>query len=104
MIIICLYGKKQNENLELVHHWEFERITGYKHHSISFYDKESAIEFINMLLSDYDLCIDDIVDIIGTPIISNVNKYYDKDLGPEYTYHSLAHLFSSLMIDTDIFL
>lgn len=93
----------QNNKLELIHHWEFERITGLKHHGISFYDKESAIEFINMLLNAHGLCIDDIVHIFGTPELSNVTDYYNKDLGPEFTYHSLAHVFSSLMIDTDVF-
>ena len=95
--------KKQGDQIELLHHWEFERITGLKHHRVSFFDTQSAVDFINMLLKKYDLCLSDIIAIFGTPELSNVSNYYNKDLGAEYTYHSLAHLFSSIMIDTDLF-
>ncbi|MGN6715267.1 carbamoyltransferase C-terminal domain-containing protein [Anaerocolumna jejuensis] len=95
--------KKVSNNLELIHHWELERITGFKHHEISFYDKESSIEFINMLLSEHNLCIDNIVYIFGTPELANSSNYYIKEPGSHHTYHALSHLFTSLMIDTDIF-
>ena len=29
--------KKEKEKINLVHHWELERITGIKHHNISFF-------------------------------------------------------------------
>lgn len=95
--------KKEKNDLELIHHWEFERITGFKHHEVSFYDKESAFEFINMLLSQHNLCIDDIVHIFGTPELANCNDYYDKEPNSYHTYHALSHLFTSLMMDTDVF-
>lgn len=95
--------EKRNDNLKLVHHWEFERITGYKHHEIAFYSKESLCDFINMLLQQYNLCIDDIECIFGTPEISNCDNYYSRAGDTYYTYHALAHLFTSLMIDTNIF-
>lgn len=94
--------EKKGECVKLIHHWEFERITGKKHHRISFYDKGSAVKFINDCLNEYGLTIDDMVHIIGTPELST-EQYYNKDIGEEYTYHAIAHIFSSMMMDTDIF-
>lgn len=95
--------KLDRTSLRLIHHWEFERTTGIKHHEVSFPSQEISIEFINMLLKQYDLSADDMEAIFGTPIISTVDDYYNKDLGPEMTYHAISHLFTSLLMDTDIF-
>ena len=45
--------EKKGENIRLVHHWEFERITGIKHHNVSFFNRDEAISFINKQLSIY---------------------------------------------------
>ena len=68
--------KKNSNRIEIVHHWEFERVTGLKHHSISFYDKKDAIQFINQLLLEVSLSIADMQEIIGVPQLATCNDYH----------------------------
>jgi carbamoyltransferase len=95
--------KKTNEKIELIHYWEFERETGIKQHPISFFNKEYAINFINQLLSTYDLTINDMLEIWGTPELTDCITYTSVDVYPDIAYHSIAHLFSAILLDTDTF-
>ncbi|MCK4257905.1 MAG: hypothetical protein KAX49_02945 [Halanaerobiales bacterium] len=95
--------EKKHEDIELIHFWEFERISGRKHHNQSFYNVEHACDVINELLSVYDISLDDIVEIWGTPKLETSADYHTLDEYPEYAYHSLAHLFSTILLDTDKF-
>jgi predicted NodU family carbamoyl transferase len=99
---MALFNKKNN-NIELVHHWEFERITGIKHHQIAFYEKEDAIEFINQLLSKYSLTINDMCEVVGIPQISTCDNYHSLHDYHEVSYHSICHLFTSMLMDTNVF-
>lgn len=99
---ISLY-LKENDNVKLVHYWELERISGVKQHHYSFLNTEEAVEFINQLLSAYDLTIADMVEIWGTPKISNVDDYHPVPEQPDYAYHGMWHLFSGILLNTDIF-
>ena len=91
---------KDGDSVELIHHWEFERYTGYKHHSIAFPSEDNFLIFINELLSEVGLEYNDIVEIIGTPfsletkINSIINQY------PNIAYHAISHLYTSMMVDT----
>lgn len=91
------------DKIELIHHWEFERITGLKHHRVAFYNEADAIEFINSLLSDYELTISDMEEIIGVPQLSSCDDYHSLEEVPKISYHSICHLFSSLIMDSNIF-
>ena len=95
--------KKDNENIALIHHWELERVTGYKHHRAAFANENDFFEFLSKLLSQYSLKLEDIVHIFGTPGISTTEDYYKSDLGHDFSLHSISHLFSSLFVDSDIF-
>lgn len=99
---VSLWRKKEN-CIELVHYWELERVTGIKMHRMSMFNHKQAIDFLNTLLSRYQLCLDDMQAIIGTPLISTVTDYHSLKEYRGQSYHSIAHLFSSLMLDTDIF-
>lgn len=99
---ISLYLKEKDQ-VTLVHFWELERITGFKQHHFSFLNTEHAIEFINGLLATYQLTIDDMVEVWGTPKISTVDDYHPVPEQPEYAYHGMWHLFSGIMLHTDIF-
>jgi predicted NodU family carbamoyl transferase len=94
---------KNDKNIELVHHWELERVSGIKHHQVSFFSPDDFIEYTNKLLSKYSLNINCMEGIIGTPIVSSKNDYYNEDMGKEYTYHAIAHIFSSILMDSDLF-
>ncbi|MNO17092.1 Decarbamoylnovobiocin carbamoyltransferase [compost metagenome] len=93
--------RKESDKIELIHYWELERFSGYKGHYKSFYDKDDAIECINRLLSEYNLTIDDMNEIWGTPGLSDSSTEipFDQSLA----YHSIGHLFSALLLDTDVF-
>lgn len=92
-----------NHNVELIHYWELERLTGQKGHDRSFVDIKGAKRFINELLEDYDLTLEDINEVWGTPQLDTCSDYHSLEEYPEISYHSVAHLFSSLLLDTDIF-
>lgn len=99
---ICLWNK-ENSDICLVQHWELERISRRKHHSTSFYDKNHIVEFVSELLSSVNLSMKDIVDIWGTPGISRTNIDDWGDKCAEFPHHSLMHLYSSLLSDTELF-
>lgn len=94
---------RQEEKIELVRHWEFERVSGYKHHGIAFPTEKTFLEFVDVLLQEVGLNRKDLVSIIGTPftnvedISMIVNKY------PNIAYHTVSHLYSSMLIDTNKF-
>lgn len=94
---------KEGKNIKLVHYWELERITGLKMHDKAFYDMNHARRVINILLARYNLTIDDMVEIWGTPELDTVNDYLSIDEYPEYAYHNICHIFSALLMDTNKF-
>lgn len=90
-----------NGNLLLIRYWELERITRIKHHNKAFQSTEHAIEFISSILKEVNLSMNDIVGIIGCPELGGDE---DKSLTNDvYYYHSLCHLYSALMLNTEIF-
>lgn len=94
---------KEGQNVKLVHYWELERITGLKMHDKAFYDREHAKKVINILLARYNLTIDDMVEIWGTPELDSVDDYLSIDEYPDYAYHNICHIFSALLMDTSKF-
>lgn len=93
--------KKSDNDIELVHYWELERRTRIKKHRIAFYNVEEAKYYINKLLSVYQLTIDDMVQIIGTPELMTIESNHET-FG-NIPYHTKCHLASSMFMDTDIF-
>ena len=91
--------KKDNMVVTLVRYWEIERLSRIKHHDVPFYDEESAKRTITELLSEEGLRLENIIKIWGCPKLGGASKYGES----EFYYHSISHLFSSLLIDTDIF-
>jgi carbamoyltransferase len=89
--------------VELVRYWEFERFTGLKHHARSFVDETHAKTFINHLLSEFNLSIDILQGVWGTPGLSSVDDKIWMKHATGFTSHTLAHLFSTLLLDTDKF-
>jgi predicted NodU family carbamoyl transferase len=93
--------KKSGRKVDLVKYWELERQTRLKHHMLPFFDSRQVDEFIGTLLKREGLTLDDINGIWGSP-------HYERSedsgvLVPDFYCHGIAHLFSSMLIDTDIF-
>ena len=99
---ISLWHKSLNR-VRLVHYWEIERVTGIKQHNKSFYNVEHARETINQLLKTYNLTLDDMVEVWGTPYLQTCDDYHSVDDYPLLSYHSIAHLFSTIMFDANLF-
>ncbi len=95
--------KKDGNKIQLVHYWEFERLSGLKHHDQSFYDIDHAKKVINKLLSRYNLTLNDIAGVFGTPGLDSMSAYHSMDRYPQFAYHSMAHLFSCLLMDSEVY-
>lgn len=91
--------KKDEDDVTLVRYWELERLSRIKHHDIPFFDEKSAKDVIASLLAEEDLNIDDIIEIWGCPKLCNKLEYEEE----KFYFHSISHIFSSLLIDSDIF-
>ncbi|MNW49358.1 Decarbamoylnovobiocin carbamoyltransferase [compost metagenome] len=92
-----------DQKVELIHYWELERVTGNKHHRHACFNVDEAKKLLNELLSTYDLSLEDMVEIWGTPQLETVHDYHSIEDFPGFTYHSISHLFSTVMFDTEIF-
>jgi len=93
--------KKNGEKVKLVKYWELERQTRLKHHMLPFFDSRQVDKVIGVLLKREGITLADINGIWGSP-------HYERSedagvLVPNFYCHSIAHLFSSLLMDTDIF-
>lgn len=87
--------------VELVRYWEFERVTGFKHHRLSLRDPEKARAFIGHLLAEEGLTISDLRAIWGTPGLAT--ERIDDFLDPSLCVHSVSHLLSAVLLDWDVF-
>ncbi len=94
---------KDGNDIHLVEYYELERYSGKKEHAIPFFSIEEAKDYINSLLRKRNITLDDMVEIWGTKELDTSSHYDSLDSYPDYPYHSIAHLFSSLLMDTDIF-
>lgn len=99
---MSLWEKKGNV-VKLLRYWELERVTGLKQHRKAFFDTEHAKIVINKLLAEFNLSINDMNEIWGTPQLDTCDDYHSLDDYNQYCYHSICHLFSSLLMDTDVF-
>lgn len=102
--------KKEGEQIELIGYLELERLTGVKHADFAFYSKEDVILIINEFLSNWDLTMEDMLEIWGTPEFhkemepeENLIEYHSIHDYKDFACHSIAHLYSGLLWDSEIF-
>lgn len=95
---------KEAKRVTLLRHWELERFTGFKQHSIAFFSRDDYLGFIQKRLAEYGLSLVDIVEIFGDPCASErsaclaaVHQYSD------ISNHAIFHLYASLLSDTKLF-
>jgi hypothetical protein len=95
--------RKEGTRVELVKHWELERVTGQKMHRTPFLSLDDEVAFINGLLAPHGLCLDDMVEVWGTPELATSDNYHLVRELPKLAFHSVAHLYSAIMLDSDVF-
>ena len=92
--------KKTGPRVELVHYWELERLTGEKEHGRAFWTVPELTSFLGRLLSTVGLQLSDITDVWGSPDLGH--KLWSPVASAPLSAHATAHVYSALMIDTDI--
>ncbi|WP_412079639.1 carbamoyltransferase C-terminal domain-containing protein (plasmid) [Streptomyces xanthophaeus] len=94
---------KQGSRVSLLAHWEVERLSGQKQHRTPFLDQAHLEEFVDARLAEHGLSRADMTEIWGTPGLDTVDDYHLGAEHPELAYHSLAHLYSAVLLDSDTF-
>ena len=89
------------KEVELVHYWELERLTGIKKHNCSFYNCEHFSQILNQLLAEYNITMDDLVEIWGVHQYACSRMPLGKVRG--FSYHTVAHAYSVLLSNMDTF-
>ncbi|MEU6314792.1 hypothetical protein, partial [Streptomyces sp. NPDC047014] len=95
--------RRTPDRVELVRHWELERISGQKHHSWPLYTPERAETFLAHLLAGEGLTPDDITVSWGTPGLPAHQPLTVPPGAEGLPLHSLGHLFSGILTDTALF-
>ncbi len=89
--------------VELVRLWELERLSGQKHHSWPLLSAQRAADFIAELLGEERLTWDDISATWGTPGLPKYDPIALPAGTEPFPAHSIAHLFSGLLMDSGVF-
>jgi predicted NodU family carbamoyl transferase len=93
----------EDGRIELATYWELERLSGQKHHDWPLFTDEAVTRFLDFLLCSKGLSLDDITGVWGTPGLAT-NDAIERVFGTlPFPVHSLAHLYSSLLSDVDLF-
>jgi carbamoyltransferase len=89
--------------VELVRVWQIERLTGQKHHDWPLFTVARAEAFLNYLLEPEGLSLNEITCLWGTPGLPRYRDVPAPAGAKGLPSHSLAHLFSGMLVDTRLF-
>src|SRR5947207_1367161 len=89
--------------VELVRIWELERISGQKHHYWPLFTLDRYNRVLNELLAAEGLSLEDVTASWGTPDLPGHSEIRLPAGAKDLPVHSLAHLFSGLLLDSEIF-
>ena len=89
--------------VDLVRVWEVERLTGLKHHDWPLFTVARAEAFLNHLLASEGLSLADMTCLWGTPGLPGYRHLPPLAGAAGLPVHSLAHLFSGMLLDTRLF-
>ncbi len=89
--------------VELLRLWELERVSGQKHHHWPLYSADRAEAFLTELLAEEQLGWSDITAVWGTPGLPRSAELSVPVGAEHFAIHSLGHLFSGLLMDSELF-
>lgn len=95
---------KSGLDIRLVAYWPIERFSGWRRHGSGVPDEAAADELMASLLAVENVGMGEVMEFWGTPGVGgdryvDVTIYFKEDDLPP---HSLAHVFSCALLDTDI--
>lgn len=94
----------EKDQVRLIRHWELERYSGQKNHYLPIQNVQRARELIDYLLDEEGLDLADVVAVFGTPGLDTIADYDSSDEYSKISYHSICHIFSSLLCAGDLLL
>lgn len=95
--------RRTADAIELVRYWEIERISGLKHHATPLFGTAALRALLSDLLAEEGLSLADVHTLWGTPGLAGFEEL-PRDVRPaNVSLHSLSHLWSSLLIDSEVF-
>jgi hypothetical protein len=89
--------------VELLRIWELERISGQKHHYWPLFTVDRLNRLLAELLATERLSLEDVSLSWGTPGLPNFSEIALPSGSEDLPVHSLAHLYSGLLLDSKIF-
>jgi carbamoyltransferase len=95
--------RRTGDSVELARIWELERLSGQKHHHWPAFTNARVQALLSGLLDREGLSLADIRCTWGTPGLPGYRPLSHPAGAERFPLHSLAHLFSGLLLDTTIF-
>jgi len=95
--------RRTGSRVDLARHWEVERVSGQKHHGWPLFTGSRARAFLDGLLAQEGLSLADIGQVWGTPGLPGHADLKVPAGAKDFPMHSLAHLYSGLLLDTTVF-
>ncbi|WP_053690754.1 carbamoyltransferase C-terminal domain-containing protein [Streptomyces sp. WM6372] len=95
--------RSHDSRVELVRVWELERFSGQKHHFWPLFTVDRYTKVLNELLAAEGLSLDDVSLSWGTPGLPHHADIKVPAGAEDFPIHSLAHLYSGLLLDSEAF-
>lgn len=95
--------RSRDSRIELVRVWELERISGQKHHYWPIFTVNRYNRVLAELLATEGLSLDDVSTSWGTPGLPRHSEIRLPAGADDFPVHSLAHLYSGLLLDSEVF-
>lgn len=95
--------RHQGDRVELVRYWELERLSGLKHHFWPSFDAAQRTRLLGYLLRSEGLVLDDVSEIWGLPDSGDSSAIVRLARDNGVSVHSIGHLFSCLLLDSEVF-
>jgi hypothetical protein len=93
----------RGSRVELVRVWELERISGQKHHYWPLFTVDRYNRVLAELLAAEGLSLEDVSTSWGTPGLPRHAEIQLPAGAEDFPVHSLAHLYSGLLLDSEVF-
>lgn len=92
-----------DSRVELVRVWELERISGQKHHYWPLFTVAQYNRVLAELLATEGVSLEDVSSSWGTPGLPHHSEIRLPAGAEDFPVHSLAHLYSGLLLDSELF-